>query len=60
MFERLLSGTAASIPPPALPNTELHTAQNLERELRAKLKVGIRRLKYLLDLFFSLCFFNGI
>jgi len=40
MFERLLSGTAASIPPPALPNTELHTAQNLERELRAKLKVS--------------------
>jgi len=41
LFERLsiLSvGTPTGVPPPNMPNTELHTAQNLERELRGKVK----------------------
>jgi len=42
LFERLsiLSvGAPTGVPPPNMPNTELHTAQNLERELRGKVKV---------------------
>ena len=42
LFERLsiLSvGAPTGVPPPIMPNTELHTAQNLERELRGKVKV---------------------
>nr|CAG4642856.1 EOG090X0FII [Evadne anonyx] len=41
IFERLsiLSvGAPTGVPPPNMPNTELHTAQNLERELRGKVK----------------------
>jgi len=41
LFERLsiLSvGAPTGVPPPNMPNTELHTAQNLERELRGKVK----------------------
>jgi len=41
LFERLsiLSvGAPTGVPPPIMPNTELHTAQNLERELRGKVK----------------------
>ncbi len=41
LFERLMSaGTPTGVPPPPLPNAELHTAQSLERELRGKEKVG--------------------
>ena len=40
LFERLLAaGTPTGVPPPPLPNAELHTAQSLERELRGKEKV---------------------
>ena len=40
LFERLLSaGTPTGVPPPPIPNAELHTAQSLERELRGKEKV---------------------
>nr|SVE83693.1 EOG090X07B6 [Daphnia pulex] len=39
LFERLMSaGTPTGVPPPPLPNAELHTAQSLERELRGKEK----------------------
>ena len=52
MFERLLSatgtpGTPGFVPPPSLPNKELHTAQNLERELRSTLKVRLVLSKFL-------------
>ena len=41
LFERLMSaGTPTGVPPPPLPNAELHTAQSLERELRGTEKVG--------------------
>lgn len=40
LFERLMTaGTPTGVPPPPLPNAELHTAQSLERELRGKEKV---------------------
>nr|SVE81354.1 EOG090X07B6 [Daphnia magna] len=40
LFERLMSaGTPTGVPPPPLPNAELHTAQSLERELRGKEKL---------------------
>uniref|UniRef100_A0A4Y7M8Y2 5'-(N(7)-methylguanosine 5'-triphospho)-[mRNA] hydrolase n=1 Tax=Daphnia longispina TaxID=42846 RepID=A0A4Y7M8Y2_9CRUS len=33
------AGTPTGVPPPPLPNAELHTAQSLERELRGKEKI---------------------
>ena len=53
LFERLLSvGTPTGMPSPNLPTAELHSAQNLERELRGKDKVLIFVRPMLFLLFF--------
>lgn len=49
LFERLLTaGTPTGVPPPPIATTELHTAQNLERELRGKEKVYSNRYSLLI------------